>query len=439
MLKLSSISILVLLAKLALSQCPVTSPNSNLSNLDAGSPACDAGGIYEYQGEVSNTASCFVFSGSSCGIAYYGDTYSLTCDFCVSFDFTLSTLTSDGIAFSIVDFSSAYNDNPCQQVVGCGPGGNIGYNELNNDASNLGGGAPTDGGALTIEFDVFDNISFGDADEPSTGAGFCPHIAIHEDGDNNSFEAFACIPDLNDGNTHSANICWNPSTNTLTVEYDGSTVITLNSDIAADYFPSGNTDVHFAFSSGYNGSFIGSNQVCNWDVQPIPITLNNHAVQLEGHNDNGNNLLNWKDINSLNSKYVVEKSSNGNNFEPISGIIYSNNETEFTFVDNNSNYNPVTYRIKRTDENNNITFSNSLLLLPNKDELNIYQAGNMVNAIHNEGGLAGLKLFNSAGQCIKLEELEGSLSWDLSNLPTGIYFIIGTTEFRTIRKKIFIE
>ena len=419
-------------------QCPVTSPNSTLSATDAGSPPCDPN-IYEYQGDVSNSGSCFQFSGTSCGIAYYGNTYSLTCGFCVTFDMTLSTLTADGLAFTIADFSAAYNDNPCEKFLGCNLGGNIGYNEFNNAADNLGGGSGN-GGALTVEFDVYDNIADGDADEPSLGAGYCPHVAVVEDGDNGSFEDFSCVADLNDGSLKQIEICWDPTGPTFSVDIDGTNYINMSTDIVSSYFPSGNTDVHFAFTSGYNPSFLGTNTACNWDVIEYPslgVALKNFEVNVVEKEIE----ITWETLREENAKsYIIEKSTDGKNFFKLAEIDASNelSGSDYIYTDKKPVAGVSYYRLKQVDQDNKTEYL-GIRQIAYFNDLNVFYDNQEIMLFGYKKEVKYLKVYDMGGSLIYASQNIGDQQYKVGNLNKGIYIVELESNNSTIVKKIVVK
>ena len=238
-------------------QCGLDSPE-DFSNLKTGGGGCLGDDewlrVNSTQVSSASSGSCLAFSGTTCAIAIYSETYDLDCAFCISFSIDIRrSATSDGIAFSFVNYShtGAGAGDVCRTSHGCDEGGNIGYNRLtpaNNKSS------------VNIEFDIFDNSSDGDADEDS-GGDYCEHVAVHHNGDNSDFigsyghDAFSCVPGLGNNGSNDVEICWDPLTEAMEVRIDGVTHIRLDDFDMADYV--GGNEVNFTISSGFNDVFFG--------------------------------------------------------------------------------------------------------------------------------------------------------------------------------------
>jgi|GEM_PF-6207958 len=416
------------IALIAKAQCPVTSPTANLNTSDSNAPGCDAG-TYRFVGQAGPNAggTCFSFTGSSCGIAYYGSTYSLNCGFCVSFTFNLSTFTSDGIAFTMADFSQTPSGDPCSSPLdACANGGNIGYNTFNNLASNLNGG-----GALTIEYDCFDNTAQGDADLS------CDHIAIVEDGNNNAFVSRACSPvNLDNGANHTSQICWDPSINRLTVSVDGSTVLTLNQNIR-NYFSG--TNLHFAFSSGYNPSFIGSNTVCNWTVSPFGTSLDLDVTSLRGEFLGGKAKLNWVNAFEASTVFQVERSTDGSFFETISDALVFPGSTEAAFEDERPQHRINYYRLRMQLESGETVFSEVVAVDASlKSPFELWQIEKDVMVRTDFQGSYIVRILDGKGMEIKRIQASGDVDISIQALAEGHYWVSLVSQEGVFTKRILL-
>jgi hypothetical protein len=109
---------------------------------------------------------------------------------------------------------------------------------------------------------------------------------------------------------------------------------------------------------------------------PLPVKFISFDIK---RSDNGN-YLNWKTVTEKNNDYfTIEKSTDGINFSPIATIDGEGNSTSiksYDFFDNsnNSNSSILYYRIKQTDNNNEVSYSDivSTRLLQTTEELKIY-------------------------------------------------------------------
>jgi hypothetical protein len=405
-------------------QCPATSP-SDFNVTDGGSPGCDANTWRHEQGVTyGESGNCLILTGTTCDLSWHTVRYDLDCSFCVSFNFTLSTLTSDGIAFSMVDNSNKGAAFPCSTAYGCAEGGNLGYNNLTNTAT-------SNGGALTIEIDVFDNSGAGD-DDPA-----CDHVSIVEDGDNNTSEAQACLPNMDDGTEHSFQMCWDATNNRLTITIDGTTYITYNNNIR-NYFASG--DVNFAVSSGYNGSFAGQNQICDFTITSL---LDANERNFNAKLNNSKIDLTWDNPEDLNAVYEIERSTDGSNFTTIANLQSLQGLTKYKYEDLNPQTGNNFYRLKeRLIFNNTETTSSTKVVNFNQNSLfdiNVFGNAVYVNVKSKAQKNYTLKIFDVSGKVVAHQDYFESSETQLKNLSSGMYIINLISDGENITKKVIIS
>ena len=446
------LSSFLMLSLVGLSQlCPVVSPNTTLTDEDGGAPACTADSYFYYDFDESignDVTGCWTFSDiSTCDQVYYGNSYSLTCGFCVDFTIQLNAATkSDGLAFNIVDFSQVGNGSPCQTIYDCAEGGNIGYNGLTD--ANL-----SSGGALTIEFDVYNNtysqtysdcIAKGDTlvdgtadlsslcytywDKDSlNGNPYCPHVALVEDADRQTYEQFACVNDLGNNTVKNVSICWDPNAGAsgeLTVSIDGIDLFT-QTDIAS-YFATSN--VYFGFSSGYNGGFFGQNKVCGFDVTPI-IPASIDLIDFEASKEGDKVQLIWSTSSEEDNKeFIIEKSINGISFYKI-GIVNGNGNSDqvnkYSFNDEKPNEGANYFRIKQVDFDGKSKYYNArVVYMKDLNSINIYSFQNKVKFIGlEENESYSMLIYNTSGKLIKKEVVNSLSNVILNDFNNGLYIV----------------
>ncbi|MFP5470583.1 MAG: hypothetical protein ACLGGV_03230 [Bacteroidia bacterium] len=423
MKNLTSILTLVLISfgYTTFSQCPTTSP-SDFNVTDGGSIGCTSDTWKHEQGVTyGESGNCLILAGTTCDLSWHTVRYDLNCSFCAEFTFTLSTLTSDGIAFSMVDNTNKGSAFPCSTPYGCAEGGNLGYNNLTNTNT-------SNGGALTVEIDVFNNSTDGDAD-PS-----CDHVSIVEDGNNNTFVQQACLPNMDDGNPHTFRMCWNASTNQLTITIDGTTYITLNQDIR-NYFD--DDSVNFAFSSGYNGSFAGQNQVCSFNIGPNALDAEN--LNFNAHQKNKTVELMWHNSENISAKYELLKSKDGIYYESLTSLFSIENRLNYVYVDKlpfkGTNY----YKIKEELlHSGKITESSPTVVTFKENNITIYAYKKQLSLTLDEKVEYTLKVMGIMGNTVFEETYKGKTLLDLSFLDNGIYIVNVITENEVSSEKIYI-
>lgn len=180
---------------------------------------------------------------NTAGSAWSGQMISLQEPFNLKFKVNLGTLDAngaDGIAFA---FHRAPN----------GPA-SVGYF---GGALGVGGLDP----AVAIEFDTFDNNSWGDPGFNDTTPN--DHTDIHDPatytnaaggGAGSLLSGVIDLGNLEDGNWHTAEINWDPATTTLTYTLDGVTLTSLTRDLINTDFL-GIPYVYYGFAAGTGGYY----------------------------------------------------------------------------------------------------------------------------------------------------------------------------------------
>ena len=193
------------------------------------------------------------------------------------------------------------------------------------------------------------------------------------------------------------------------------------------------------FSVGTSGEVNGSNSYDFFAVGQTA-TLPVELLFFNGFVNNGDNVLKWRTGSEINSShFVIERSSDGINFEPIGfqlGMGNYANVTDYTFTDasplSGNNY----YRIKQVDYDNQYEYFKKIVLNSNNGDalirMNIYpnpSNGELnINLNGNEEGNYTLSIFDQRGQEVfnKTSIVNGSyqvLNYQLQALSKGVYSI----------------
>jgi len=209
------------------------------------------------QGAASQVGSVLRVSGTSGANGDAGSAWSTTQQpvangFSTTFRFQITQLTGindddgnnggDGLAFVIQNSSGT--------ALG-GDGGGMGYSGITN--------------SVAVEFDTFRNANIGD---PNGN-----HISVHTCGtaansnlEDHSLGIAANLPNMSDGNIHTAGILYLPGT--MTVSLDGSDVLTVPLDLSTKLnLNSGNAWL------GFTAAFSGASEnhdILNWSVNAVP-------------------------------------------------------------------------------------------------------------------------------------------------------------------------
>jgi len=198
-----------------------------------------------------------------------------------------------------------------------------------------------------------------------------------------------------------------------------------------------NTSNHYVQVTGVN-TF--SPWVLVTKEMPLPIDLINFDVSCQ---ENGIKLE-WVTASETNNDYfTIERSEDAVNFIPIGtvdGAGTSNTTEKYTYFYDVNNNSTAYYRIKQTDYDGTFSYSPFESIecnesLPNGVSLFPNPAGALIKCeITSSENTEGLvRFYNSIGQIVITQYLElfdgnNKYSFDLSDLKSGVYYIIITNE-----------
>lgn len=143
--------------------------------------------------------------------------------------------------------------------------------------------------------------------------------------------------------------------------------------------------------------------------------------------------LNWQTSNETNfSHFEIERSENGKLFEKI-GKLISNKGENYKFVDASLNNELNYYRLKMVDLDGTSSYS-TIISIKNESNSEVFSYPNpaiskiFINKLDN---LDTITIYNVQGFNLKSEKYNPSIGIDISNLPSGNYYI--RTKFKTLK------
>jgi hypothetical protein len=182
----------------------------------------------------------------------------------------------------------------------------------------------------------------------------------------------------------------------------------------------------------------------NITQEALPIDLISFEVTVS---DNGSILLNWATLSESNNDFfTIEKTLNGKDWSVIANVKGSGNSNE-TLHYQCSDHRPSTglsyYRLKQTDFDGKFTYSPiSSVRVDKVDAIDVYPnpTNHKITVAGNALELSKINVTNSFGkqlQTLSFEAHNGSteVEIDLSELPSGIYFIHTATQVKKVIKK----
>jgi len=193
-----------------------------------------------------------------------------------------------------------------------------------------------------------------------------------------------------------------------------------------------NGDMYFGMGAG------ATNRNQDWNLGSCFILLPIELTSFTGENIGSVNKLEWVTASEINNDaFVIEKSYDGNEFEPcgsIKGAGNSNVKLNYTFFDENP-YALTYYKLKQIDNNGNSTTSNIITIKKAIKGLEIYNVipnpnnGTFKVIINsNESVDIKIKVINMLGQYILqqsnlLSKGVNTLSLTEIDLISGYYFL----------------
>jgi hypothetical protein len=158
----------------------------------------------------------------------------------------------------------------------------------------------------------------------------------------------------------------------------------------------------------------------------LPIQLLNFSATLQ----NKNGILNWTIAEAENStKYELQRSTTAQNFSTINTQIGNALDKNFGYTDASLTFGNHYYRLKITDANGTIQYSNTLLLKVNDKATNISVYPNptkgVINVQTNESLInTNLAVFDVMGKTVTQFKITyTNFNIDLSNYNSGVYFL----------------
>ncbi len=163
----------------------------------------------------------------------------------------------------------------------------------------------------------------------------------------------------------------------------------------------------------------------------LPVSL----VEFYGRTNKDVNLLYWKTASEQNSRsFIIERSTNGNQFERIGEIMAagnSNTARQYQFADNFFNATESYYRLRQLDMDGRSNLSH-IVLLENRSAIrNIVVYPNPAKEtvtinFRNPGHInQEFLLINSSGQLLqRIQARNNGVQIDMSGKPAGIYMLV---------------
>jgi hypothetical protein len=417
-----------------------SSGSTNFTGVSAPAGGACATNEFDYLGGPTVSGACVTMTpantNDNAGAIWACNSINLDNSFKVtaSVTFGSNTAQGDGVVFVLKEDSRG---DRIGRV-----GGYIGYHEPTTS------GRPI-GTSIGVEYDTYNVVGGDNGDTPTTCCG-CNHAQIVRDGDlRTKIGAETCLKEdgtsVNDGLAHNICILWNASTNVFQAYIDNRLVASAG-DLRT-YF--GTKTVYWGFTAGDGaGTNLNNHIICRANIQTanpstftpicVPVVL---PVELSYFKVNSNqryNELLWQTYSERENDYfIIEKSSEGKEFEKIAEIKGNGTTTittDYSFIDNDLNNFEYYYRLIQVDydgtskqvgivHSKNI-FTDEFLKVVNT----IVENDLFIRMQEKKSSIIEFDVFDLSGKKIESKSIDtnnGSTSFkiDLSHLSSGSYLI----------------
>jgi hypothetical protein len=182
-------------------------------------------------------------------------------------------------------------------------------------------------------------------------------------------------------------------------------------------------------------------------------TLQTTISSLTGNGTDQGDVLGWSSTDEINGIYfIVERSSNGTDFEPIARVDGANNGVSANHVYTDTHPigdAPGYYRLQIADASGAISYSNIVMIatVPGRSFVEVapnpFRDAINVKVEMGEAGKIAIRLLDSKGMVLKQLQYEGGKGSNtvqvkgLSSLPVSVYFVQIVLPDQVFVKKIF--
>lgn len=190
--------------------------------------------------------------------------------------------------------------------------------------------------------------------------------------------------------------------------------------------------------SGSNRTFFDNLIVGSIINSALPIKLKSFDAKL----DLDKVILFWETASEFNNDYFeVEKSVDGENWVVVSKVIGAGNSytnISYQSIDHNLYVGLSYYRLKQVDFNGDFSYSDIVAINYQKSSMTIFPNPTNASVYIKNSISPSVKVFNSIGVDLtnqaKIITIQDKISIDLSNMPTGLYYLKIGTELKKVIK-----
>lgn len=184
------------------------------------------------------------------------------------------------------------------------------------------------------------------------------------------------------------------------------------------------------------------NDLYRLNVNDVVLPVN--IISFNGKNEGSKNVLSWKATNAVNfEKFIVERSSDGNNFTAV-GAVNWKDAADYSFTDNNiTSSNILYYRLRLTDRNNSFKYSTVIALRNNNISALDFKATKNGNSMlvnyHLAGNEGNIRVTDISGRNLYKSKITGNSGHLRIDVPSANQLFIITIQegSNSISKRVF--
>jgi hypothetical protein len=198
--------------------------------------------------------------------------------------------------------------------------------------------------------------------------------------------------------------------------------------------------------SGFSEFFFGS------ELEPLPVELTSFTASAKGTSV----ILNWETKTEVdNNGFEVERNSTGTwqKIGFVEGHGTANSPKYYSFSDNSALGNKIQYRLKQIDNDGTFEYSPTVEVELNPTQFALYQnypnpfnPSTIIRYSMPVGGNVSIEVYNALGEKItslvnsQVEAGYHEVSFDATNLPSGLYFYkINTDGYTSVKKMLLMK
>jgi uncharacterized repeat protein (TIGR03803 family) len=218
-----------------------------------------------------------------------------------------------------------------------------------------------------------------------------------------------------------------------------------NAGVIFEWDPATNTYTKTVDFNGANGS-APFGDLTGFNSNPLPIHLLSFSATLQNIS---NAKLQWQIATAEDGgKYELQRSTDGRNFTAVNLQTGNSYVTQFTYADNALRNGAYYYRLKMTDKDGKLTYSNvAIIKVGGKEQLivaypNPIKRGESLQLSLQNITASKIEIINAAGQVVysNMSKHTGSIGIPISSsLAQGQYMVRVTSENKTDVQKILIQ